>query len=499
MKLIESPISGRCYRPGYTDTDRYSTNFVLPKDATLDVKLDSISVHRPRIIQIHIFEIRFQHHSLFSVEHVIERKLLQLFNSYKEKNDTNKLERISKKLDYLRKKMLNCGDAEFGKYTSEITKLRKLQISESFEHRTLIKEILRVWKLLKKIREDKHFSNTNTKLLIYKENTDYEAEVKHFEDNINTTTEEIIREQTEEYQRKLEKYKTDLQIWSNDKAQKRPKKPTNEIDENQIRDNVRRDLLKAFKLPGEPIITLDISTENIITDKIESELENSRRQAVRCTKIFVNVLFNGIDVGKSVQINMNDTFTCTFNEAFSLQVKDVPKNLIFQIYERPPTMMERLIAKLEVNISSISSKNKPNVQNFKKEELIHYNHDGIGSGCDLKDIYEKYNYPFLDDERLDTCGSIIYSVFCKDEDDCYTNSAYSPTKICENQLFSEEGRIDPAKLAQWTSLAEIDPQNPKNTVLFEYINAYKKHQYNMEASPTKYFRFVLKESEIDIK
>lgn len=485
MKLTESPISDTSYRPPALNIDDFKTEMIVPKDASVYELLDSIHTYKPIKLDLHISQIQFYHHPLFSVEHVFERKLLELYQKYKDKVVNNNLERINKKLDFQRNKTYtDYSDADITNHFREIKRLRDLQISESHEYRQLLKNILQTWKIIKKLRRDKNFSNTRTKMIIYKKKCNYEAERKTYEELVNTITTEIIREKMDEYQQKLQKYKNDLKIWHDDKTVKRPKKPHNEIDEEEVRDIVTTDIMGAFKPPGEPIITVDIQADNEITGKVENELEDLRRQTLASTKVYLKILFNGIEVCRSKQIDMNDTFICKFNETFSLQFEDMPNNIVIQIFEQPSTMVKRKLADVNVDFSKIDCSSKLLDKHFLKEELIHYNHDGVGSGCEFKELCKTYILPELGVEPLNTNGCITYSV-------CYENNGNAgkfPMQTCESVL-NNEGHVDALKLAEWTNKVEIDPHNPLNTCLFEYIDTEGiKEGSDVPEPQKKYFR-----------
>ncbi|KAI4470398.1 centrosomal protein-related [Holotrichia oblita] len=485
LKLTESPISDTSYRPPTLNIDEFKTEMIVPKDASVYELLDSIHTYKSTKLDLHISQIQFYHHPLFSIEHVFERKLLELYEKYKDKVVNNNLERINKKLDFLRNKTYaDYSDADITNHFREIKRLRDLQITESREYRELLKNILRMWKIIKKIRKDKAFSNTRTKLVIYKNKCNYEEELRDYEKNVNTITSEILREKAEDYQQKLQEYKNDLKIWHDDKTMKRPKKPHNEIDEEEVRDNVTTDLMETFKPPGEPIITVDIQADNEITGKTENELENLRRQILASTKIYLKILFNGIEVCRSKQIALNDTFTCKFNETFSLQIEDIPSNIVIQIYEQPSTMLKRKLADVNVDISKIDCPSKLLNKHFLKEDLIHYNHEGVGSGCEFKELCKAYILPEIEVDPLNTNGSISYSV-------CYENIEHignSPMQAYQS-LLNKDGHLDASKLAEWTNKVEIDPHNPHNTCLFEYIDADRINEApDFPKSQNKYFR-----------
>ncbi|KRT78722.1 hypothetical protein AMK59_7779, partial [Oryctes borbonicus] len=479
-------MSKTCYRIPSMYTDLFETEMVIPKDSTSCEPLDSIYVDKLPKLEIYISEINFQHHPLFSMENVFERKLLELYEIYKNNISNNRLERINKRLDILRNKTLDCGDAEITSHLREIQRLRELQISKGLEHRKLLKNILQIWKIIKKIRNDKHFSNTATKLMIYKEKHNYQEELRDYEKRIDMLTSEIMRECKQDYLQKLEKYKNDLAIWHSDKSLKKPRKPYNEIVEDEIRENVSKHLIEAFKPPGEPTITLDIQSENEVTSLVENNLENLRRNAVAAVRVYLKILFNGIEVCKSKPVSMNNTFTCIFNETFSLQIKDTPKNITIQLYEQSNNVMKRKLADMNVDISSLTYQAKIINQNFMKEELIHYNHEGIGSGCNLSELCKSYNCSDLENEILNTCGFLTYTI-CYDNNGHFENINNLQTKI-RDSLLDEDGHINILKLAEWTTQVEIDPLNPKNICVFEYIGQQKDIEENDVQNSKKYFR-----------
>lgn len=453
--------------------------------------------------------LSFKHHPLFSSEHIFEQKLLHYYNEFKLNQNENKLERITKRLQALRitkqniERTLqnsNTTDTNLNKLhncINEIKKLREMYFEEGRKERSLIKEILKAWKSVKKIRQINKYSNTRIKLSIIKNKSNYNDEKQLWDTNIEETSTDIINELEEDYASKLQDYKKNIDIWKlqiredsiEEESLKKPKKPIKDIDIDLITQEVTQKFKECFKPPGEPILNFNLNKDNIISDKIETSKEKLRRNAVGTTKIYLRILCNKIEVCKSKAIPLSDHFNCEINESFSLQLSTIPEIITIEINEQPTTLMKRKLGEANIQIPSrtLINQNKILVEVFKKNEIVHYKHEGVGSGVQLKEVIPDVNQE--QDEILNTSGIISYNIgwdISQVNTNSYENENYE-IDVVKNVL-NKDGTIDLPKLIKWAQENNPDPQDPKYSILYEYIKNYDDFSAIQE-SPKDYFRY----------
>lgn len=317
------------------------------------------------------------------------------------------------------------------------------------------------------------------------------------DEKVECTCQEIVKEMEDEYRESQSKYKQDIQTWKSNKLRntefekEKPKKPTCEIDEEIIKQEVEGQFKECFKPPGEPIIHFNLSYDNEITENVENPKEKLRRNALSTTKVQLKILCNRIEVCKSKYIFLNNSFACLFDESLSVKLSKVPDNIIIEIHEQPSTLLKRKIGEIRLDIPSITNTLRSRSlfeQHFHKEEIIHYKHEGVGSSIEVKNIIRQYNLENDWQDMLNTTGFLSYNI--EWEDVSNVDCIEKPDTSLLNDVLKDDGTIDVNKLQEWTKNANIDPQNPKNSVLFEYISDYKNNlEVSDESSPKKYFRY----------
>lgn len=482
------------------------TEYVSP---TIDaVSNEDIRIPHTNILDISILSIKLKHHPLFSPEHVLQEKLITLYDLYKQKLNGNKLERISKRLDALRNVKKNIemtvnDNSEINLKKLEdcinnIKKLRELHFEESRQNREILKAILQTWKDIKKIRQTNNYSSTTIRLNIRKEKCSYEQERRVWDANIEETYNEVISELEIELQKKMLNYKKELEQWklevedqehSEEEILKKPKKPEKSINHDIIAQEVSDRFQESFKPPGEPILHFNLSYDSEISDKVENPKEKLRRNVVATTKIYLRLICNKMEVCKSKIVPLTERFTCFIDESFSIQLSTIPEYLIIEVHEQPSTLLKRKLGEIKVcvpprNVTMVQSKIIE--EYFEKDEIVHYKHEGVGSGIEFRKIFPDNDEE--DEKILYTSGIII----CKTGWDINTIDAHAFEETSElevvQDLLNEDGTIDVKKLIEWANENNPDPQDPKNSALYEYIKNYEEDIATIQNSAKSYFR-----------
>ncbi|KAF5294949.1 hypothetical protein FQR65_LT10662 [Abscondita terminalis] len=487
LDLLEPPKYDVYYKP-YQQRNNSQLQTLYVKAYTDPSALEKLS-YEANILDVSIFEIRFAHHPLFSAEHVFAQKLSSLFDEYKKIESESKLDRISKRLDAIRHAKKNAyAGKTVSKFCDEIKQLRELQFKEGKHLRTLLKLILQTWKTVKKIRRTNQFSNTPTQLVITKIKCNYSQEKEEWDRKIEIVTKEILEEMEKEYENQVAKYVQELEFWKSQEEEnlKKPKKPIRDIEPDIVNQEVREAFTESFKPPGEPFVYFDINYDHEITLKVDNVKEKLRRSVVNSTKIYLRVLCDKIEVCKSKAIPLSDQFNCFVEEYFSILLTTVPESIVFEIYEQSNTLPKRKLGDVKVRMPKktvFANHNEMLDLNFNKDEIVHYKHDGVGSGIELANICADYSHS---NEILYTSGAITSKV--EWDVRSLNRKAQEEDQNFDEEVQNEDGTLDIDKLVAWANKTKPDPEDPKHSVLYEYIQDYGQHFNNIEPTKKNFFR-----------
>lgn len=489
--MLENPVTTKCKRPNTTELETL-TEFTKPFKYTLIEDIcNSVLIIKDNILEVHITTLKFKHHPLFSIEHVLIEKLINHYDIHRQFLVSNRLERLKKRLEAVRQakiklkeKLKTSGDkADYRdeekmiRMIKEIKNLRDKLQEDSKSNRNNTKKILDTWKAIKKVRDENKYSSTTVKLIIRKEKHNYEEEQVNFEKEIKETVNEIVEEMELEHKIKLLKYKESIEEWKlKEKDEtpsklKKPKKPVKIIDEDVLKQEVSFRFKECFKSPGEPILHFSINFDNKVEEDVDNNKEKMRRNAVSATKLQLKILCDNNEVCKSKNVFLNENFTCVFDENISIKLNKIPENVAIEIYEQTNTLLRRKICEISLKVS-LKNQNvetmKFTEEHFIKEEIIHYKHEGVGSNITLKNILEKFDLECDEEEILFTSGFLTYSAAWEKNYEMETQNDENDVVLSE--FFNEKGMIDVKKIKDWIYESKLDPLDPKNAILFEYLN-----------------------------
>lgn len=492
LNTLELPFANFSLRPS---TENLQLTEYCPPAVKQFAPCEEVIIHQQNaILDLQILSLTFKHHPLFSVEHVLQQKLVDYYDVYQKMITQNKLQRFTSRLDALRnaKERLEkqAGDANLTEIEEEITKLRDRLLEDGKCERDALKGLLQTWKAIKRLRDGNGYSSTPIKLTIRKETADYSQDKAVLERQIQETVSEIINERSKEFERKMKTYKEELHVWkaSNNEDVEKPKKPQKHFNEIEVKMEVLSKFEESFRSPGEPKLHFEISYDNEITTDIQDGKEKLRRTCVNTTKVWLKIFCNELEVCKTKHVSLSDRFTCVFEENVSIQLNTPKANIVVEIMEQPGALLKRKCGEVSLQVPLENEKNQLREQYFLKEEMIHYNkHEGVGSGVAFSEIFPDLNLP---DYALNTSGFVL------------SNSGWDfdgkPLKCLQesnfggfDEIFDENGMIDIAKLAVWTENKHLDPEDPRNAVLYDYIKTFAESAASFSESGKKYFRWAL--------
>ncbi|XP_078612714.1 coiled-coil and C2 domain-containing protein 2A-like isoform X1 [Branchiostoma floridae x Branchiostoma japonicum] len=502
---------------------------------------EQISGHGRYQLDVDVNTLVFTHHSLFSREHVLSARLNQLYQQYLVRTHKNMANFLTDKLKALKAAAkhlesqegqgLNPQPAEqtgrLREYKNEIRQTRKLRDAEQQADRNLLKNILKVWRDIKALRQLQAFANTSVKLVVRKEETDKENDRVVWEQEVVEEVQEEEDAMEEEYRRQVDRYEALMAEWKRQhkaRKQKKKKKKKKEgsqeslqdslqdesVDEGEqlpkpeappppdregLREKVRQKALQIRRRPGEPILTPEVTNTATITPKQQCPRgEQERRQDVERLQVFVKVLFNDKEVSRTRPRSVTSDFKVTFGEIFPILIIQWPESIKLQVYEKG-TLSNTLLAEVYAGIpeAAITSGNvELEDLEFSSDQRVAYDHEAVGSGVMFS--FEEDN---SDPLCLLTTGILSTSVSWGTKDDgtplvppvgLTSATIHSPMLQADPvAAIGATGMVDMEKLADWIEESRLDPNDPSNAALMQHVKNFTGGKNGVSRLPD-YFR-----------
>ncbi|XP_026531661.1 coiled-coil and C2 domain-containing protein 2A [Notechis scutatus] len=393
-------------------------------------------------LDIDISGLIFTHHPCFSREHILAAKLAQLFDQYLFRKQRNLTKLLTDKLHALRNALQNILDtAESGipnlivqqsitEYKLEIRKTRRLRDNEQEKDRALLKAMIKVWKEIKSLRDFQKFTNTPLKLFMRKKEVDLKLDEKAYEAEIQAETAELLEEIIEEYEKKMNEYKTELRAW------------------------------KSWKKA-----------------QCIKRAEVARREDVKRRSLFLKVLFNSKEVSRTVSRQMSSDFRIHFGQIFNVQIFNWPESLKLQLYETIGLGSANLLMEIFVPIpeTTVLTGAAPVEEiEFSSDQCVTLEHEGVGSGVPFSFEADGSNNMILMTSGKVSC-SVSWAVGANGiplaPPVLQKNYALSSSlkKVDAIASIGASGLTDMKKLAKWVTETKLDPNDPSNTVLMQFL------------------------------
>nr|XP_004656124.2 coiled-coil and C2 domain-containing protein 2A isoform X2 [Jaculus jaculus] len=470
-------------------------------------------------LDIDISGLIFTHHPCFSREHVLASKLAQLYDQYLARHQRNKAKFLTDKLQALRNAVqtglnpekshhsLDTTQTNINEYKSEIRQTRKLRDAEQEKDRTLLKNIIKVWKEMKSLREFQRFTNTPLKLVLRKEKVDQKADEEAYEAEIQAEINELLEEHAEEYAQKMEEYKTSHQQWKAWKKAQRAKKKKNKqaAEENPdeeggepfpeeepvkpippeptdtaiIEQQVRERAVHSRRRPGEPKLVPELTLAGNTTPNEQCpRVEVLRREDVKRRSVYLKVLFNNKEVSRTVSRQLGADFRVHFGQIFNLQIFNWPESLTLQVYETVGHSSTTLLAEVFLPIPEttlVTGRAPIEEVEFSSSQHVTLDHEGVGSGVPFSFEADGSNQLILM-----TSGKVSHSVaWAIGENGIPLIPPLSQQNIGFRSALKRadaissigtSGLTDMKKLAKWAAESKLDPNDPNNAPLMQLIS-----------------------------
>uniref|UniRef100_A0A8D3D0Z3 Coiled-coil and C2 domain containing 2A n=1 Tax=Scophthalmus maximus TaxID=52904 RepID=A0A8D3D0Z3_SCOMX len=470
-------------------------------------------------IDVDVSGLIFSHHPLFSREHVLGARLAQLYDRYLTRQHNNLTGHLTDKLNGLRSALRNMLEIHGGQSLTQGINTRQLRDSEQEKDRTLLKNIIKVWKDIKALREFQKFTNTPYKLYLRKQNVDRASDEREFEDEILAEVMELEAESEEDYQRRLAEYKKQLGEWKlsrrKQKAKKKKRKKKekdqelsesegfveedlpkpeapNMPDFDSIEQRVREKASRICRKPGEPVLIPELcASGNTTASELCPRAEIARREDVTRRHLFVKILYNDKEVSRTESRPLNTDFRVHFGQIFNLKIINCPQSINLQVFEEIGSSCS-LLAQVFIPVPepSVVTGSAPLEEfEFSSNQRVMFDHEGVGSDVPLSfEADGSNNQTLLTSGKLSCCVSWGIG-----EDDV---PLAPPVSQQPGGVHSGLGRLDTVtcigagelldikKLREWATQSRLDPNDPENAPIMQLLKVARSG----EVTAPDYFR-----------
>ncbi|KAG8187652.1 hypothetical protein JTE90_005504 [Oedothorax gibbosus] len=532
VKMLPDPVCDSPIRQVPTDT---ADNFPLVEYVKASLNSEHFKLKseggKGYRLELDISSICFLHHPLFSTEHVIESRLLQMCDKHLCNVKEDLLSILKYKLKELRtsvsnlKQSLQKGMQETSvnnerhirlkQLQKDIRQTKKLRDLKEFEQKSLWASIIGTWEELKLCRQNQLFTSTSLNLKIQEERPNRATEKEEWERELT----EELEEETEDYEscseKLFEEYESALarwKQWSKDRklALKRHKLRQKQKDDSQAEEENEEDLLatklqdekilsepempkpkpvpkfnaattheklksnsiKMRRSPGEPILHITIDHDTPITPINECPRDEvQRRNAVSKKKLYFKIMFNDKKVSETCEKNIGQDFKAVWGQIFKLQILHAPQSVRIEILEGG-FINGTLVAELFIPIpaaAQTSSQAKLVDHQFSSDKYNPPKSNSVGSGVSHK--FKDGTETFLLANGVLKC-SLTWGV---DED----GNVLVPSNVQEHRNETENANpishllnsrfFNVNKLRQWIKKSNLDPQNAENAAIFKFL------------------------------
>ncbi|XP_073678752.1 coiled-coil and C2 domain-containing protein 2A [Garra rufa] len=482
-------------------------------------------------LDVDVSGLIFSHHPLFSREHVLAARLAQLYDQHLTRQHKNLTRLLTDKLNSLRNTIHNMlelhrGEAlsqvsqqRIAEYKQEVRHTRQLRDVEQEKDRALLKNIIKVWKELKALRDFQRFTNTPFKLFIRREKVDREQDEQEFENDVMAEVSELQAEAEEDYQRKMSEYRRQHEEWKSwkrkQKALKKKQKkkrqqeeeeeseqelgeepekpePPEKPDMGDLEEQVREKAARICKKPGEPVLIPELTVSGPVTPNEQCpRAEFARREDVAKRALFIKVLYNDKEVSRTDSRTLNMDFRVHFGQIFNLKIVNWPESIKLQVFESVGSSSSQL-AEVCVPVpesSGLTGSAPFEEMEFSSNQRVTFNHEGVGSGVPFSFEADGTNtQTLLTSGKLSCCVS-----WAVGEDDIPLappssqpgGGMYSGLRQMDAiACIGASGLNDMKKLGKWAAESRLDPNDPNNASIMQLLSVVS----GGDVAVSEYFR-----------
>ncbi|XP_062832203.1 protein CC2D2B isoform X2 [Anolis carolinensis] len=408
-------------------------------------------------LDLNISSIVFNHHSLFNCEQVLASKLLNIYECFQKRCQQNVTHLLSEKLKALTSatklkesnlKISQLSTNTLKDFRSQIRHTKRLYDKERQRDSSLIQSMLKIWKQIKSVRIRQGFVSTTVKLQFQRlanisELDDSEAKISEDDEKVDCLESSHVLQTATDF----------------------------------------GDQTESLFIPHLSFVT-EITATNMCPKN-----EQKRRDRVKLEKYLIKIYYNNKLVSSTPEAPLCQEFKVMFQQMFRIQVLNWPESLCLEIFKssKKPSLLARVYLAVP-SVFILKSKDVLDEVEFSCEQQVYPLDGAVGS-----------NVPFLlENETEELCiltsGKVIYSLFwAVDDKGVPLAPTFQPISVGSTSMSRNvrSGRgigtwwhSDIQKCIEWANEANIDPNDPDYTDLFELIT----YARSLEQSNSKYFR-----------
>ncbi|CAL4135943.1 unnamed protein product [Meganyctiphanes norvegica] len=391
----DNPISREFYHHYSNENEEAEvttlTRFIEAQPAELLLDNINLGEDNSGLLELELNKVIFMHHSLFSAEHVLAVRLTQAYTSYKKRKANNVTQVLENRLKVLREalsKLRQIGHRSsriqrktvheeidstrrLEIYRNEIRECRENCFLEAEQDRSLLLSILKDWKDLKTVRQKNGYHSTSLKIVIKKEETDKEIDEEKWHEDLQEEVKERIQEYEDNYTLLSKTYEKELSEWKEQHKQRKEAKrrkqqktltvgeeenvtiltaikddtllatqesekpkPPLAPDREKIDNEVKDIFSKARRPPGEPIISLELSQNNSITETEHCpDHERQRRTQISKTHVWVKISINKKLVTQTPSVTLTNDFSLHIGQTYRMGLAAWPRDIMIEVLE----------------------------------------------------------------------------------------------------------------------------------------------------------------------
>ncbi|XP_075526800.1 coiled-coil and C2 domain containing 2A [Dermacentor variabilis] len=357
-------------------------------------------------LELDVSSLRFQHHPLFSAEHVLAAKLTGLYEAYAAlalSGDQapppckEKMNSLREDLDKLNEEASEKDFSQIRRKILDVIEQREKADAQLDTLKTVVDKMKRVWEDMEQLRRTQGYTSTAVNLKFRRKHGDREAE--YIPSQEAPTEEELFSEEVE--LRKLlqqlqwMEYEKKLHLWHQEKRLKQ-------------REGVGDEELEADK-PDPPVDVVESEIAHIVRQRVEKQREatecvayltrgkttpahqcpseeQQRRQDVAKTSVHIRIMFNEKEVCKTDTRPLGEEFTVVWGQIFALRILQFPRTISLEVYETRGVLSQKL-ADVPVPIPE-AEQTTENAHlaavDFASEKTVSSSHAGVGCGVRLE-------------------------------------------------------------------------------------------------------------------
>ncbi|KAL6031136.1 hypothetical protein STEG23_035024, partial [Scotinomys teguina] len=421
-------------------------------------------------LDLNIVGLQFSHHPLFNQEQVLCARLLQLCESFQDRQKQSLSQLLYEKLEALTNATkLASKHPETNQLTGksshdyywQIRDTKRLYEAEREKDHSLLHSVSQTWKQMKSLRQKQGFTSTPVKLQFHR------IKMNTWDEQNQAETSGVSGEESKE---------TPFQ---NEDTQERLPSPASDLERTEVEKTEPVTLVPQLSFTAE------------LTNLSKCSLyEQKRRAKIQKLKYFIKIFYNDKQVSCTTISPLQFDFKVMFQQIFNIQLLYWPETICLEVYEisKRTSLLVKLYLPLP-NKTELKDKTVLEYTEFSSDKLVIPMDGGVGSNV-------PFNLEGSENEELCllTSGKLSYSLsWALDENGIplapvsqSLRSAYCSVlrNVDARGVPGLPWPMNSQKLCDWADDIRIDPNNPEYSDITELI-MYLRHKGQ---EIPKYFR-----------